>query len=258
MRRLKRVFGKDGKSVVVAMDHGMGLDVLPYLNDTGQVIEKIVEGGADAILTTFGIAKRYSEELSGTGLILRVDGGSSMLGGKSRYPRLLYSVEEALKLGADAVVCMGFPGIEYEEESMENLARLAAECREWGVPLMAEMLPGGFGPEPANTLDNIRLASRIGCEYGADIIKTSFAGTPEEFRQVVEGSFAPVVILGGEKTKEIPDLFDTIEEAMAVGVRGVAIGRNVCKHPHPERMTAALVDLVHNGKTSQEALQRLD
>lgn len=258
MRRLNRIFAKDGKCVVVAMDHGMGLEVLPHMNDTGRVIEQVVEGGADAILTTFGIAKRYGNELGTTGLILRLDGGSSILGGKSTYPRLLYSVEEALKLGADAVVCMGFPGIEYEEESMENLARLAADCREWGVPLMAEMLPGGFGPEPPNTLENIKLASRIGCEYGADIIKTSFAGTPEEYRQVVEGSFSPVVILGGEKTKEISDLFVTIEDAMNVGVRGVAIGRNVCKHPRPDRMTAALVDLVHHGKTAREALEQLD
>ncbi len=254
MRRLSKIFRKDGKSVIVAMDHGLGLNVLPELNNTEAVLEKIVDAGADAILTTFGIAKKYNKVLSGTGLILRLDGGSSQLSSKSNYPKLLYTVEDALKLGADAVACMGFPGIEYEEENLENLAYVAAQCREWGMPLIAEMLPGGFNPEPANTVANIKLASRIGCEMGADVIKTSFAGTKEEFEEIVAGSFSPVVILGGDKAKNLGDVFQIIEQAMEIGVAGVAIGRNVWKSEHPDKVTSALVDLVHNNKSAKDCL----
>ncbi|MEW6623040.1 MAG: fructose-bisphosphate aldolase [Bacillota bacterium] len=258
MRRLKRIFRKDGKSVIVAMDHGMGLNVLPELNDTGEVLKKIVDAGADAVLTTFGIAKKYKEVLSDTGLILRLDGGSSHLYHKSNYPKLLYSVEDALKMGADAVACMGFPGIEFQEENLQILAQVAAKCEEWGLPLIAEMLPGGFNPEPANTVENVKLAARIGCELGADVIKTSFAGTKEEFQEIVAGLFAPVVILGGDKTKNIGDLFDVIEQAMQVGAAGVAIGRNVWKNKQPGKITAALVDLVHHKKSAEECLSLID
>ena len=116
---------------------------------------------------------------------------------------------------------------------------------------MAEMLPGGFGNDVPKTVD-VRLAARTGCEYGASIIKTTFAGTPEEFRQVIDASYQPVVVLGGEKTSQLADLFVCIEQAMSVGAAGVAMGRNIWKHPDPEAVTRALVDLVHNGKKASD------
>jgi class I fructose-bisphosphate aldolase len=255
MERMQKIFKNDGKSVIVAMDHGMGLNVLPDLNDTGGILEKIIAGGADAILTTFGIARRYKDILANTNLILRLDGGTTQLSTKNTYPRLMYSVEDALELGAVGVACMGFPGIEDEAENLTNLAYVAAACNHYQIPLVAEMLPGGFGNEIPNTVENVKLASRIGCELGAHIIKTTFAGEVEEFEDVVKGSFSPVVVLGGDKVKNIGDLFSLIEDALRAGAKGVAIGRNVWKHKNPDKVTAALVGLVHEGKKAEECLE---
>ncbi len=254
MRRMARIFRNNGKSVVVAMDHGMGLSVLPDLNKTGEILKAVSRGGADAILTSLGIARRYESELKNLGLILRIDGGSSMLG-KSGSASLLFALEEAVKLGADAVACMGFLGTELEKETLKNIAFLASRCREWGVPLMAEMLPGGFGPEPAKTVETISLACRIGAELGADIIKTTYVGSPDEFAAIVSGCFVPVLVLGGSKTSDSSGLFNDIENAVKAGGAGVAIGRNVWKHPSPARYTDALVKLVHQGKTAADALR---
>lgn len=253
MRRLNRIFAADGKTVIIAMDHGLALDVLPELADVATVLSGIVKGGADAVLVSYGIAQKYGEILKSTGLIVRLDGGNSSL---SNNPggNLLYSVEDALRLGADGVACMGFPGADNEAETLCNLAQIAAECNYWQVPLMAEMLPGGFAPEPPNTVENIKLVSRIGVELGAHIIKTTFAGSREEFKEVVTGCFAPVVVLGGDKTKDIKGLFETIEQAVAAGAAGVAIGRNVWKSREPENITRALVELVHNQKSADQAL----
>ena len=228
----------------------MGLHVNPTLDNTGEVLKAIVRVGVDAVLTSYGIAQRYHKELEGVGLILRMDGGGSALGKGAENNRMLFSVEDALRLGADSVVCMGFPGAPYEYDSIKNLARLAAEGRGWGVPVMAEVLPGGFAPEPPNTVENVRLAVRYGCEAGADIIKTTYAGSEDEFKTVVAASFRPVIVLGGEKVKDMGSLFDCLESAMRVGASGVAIGRNVWKHPEPEKVVRALVDLVHNGKSA--------
>lgn len=106
IRRLSNIFKDDGKTVIVAMDHGMGLPVNPALDKTGEILEAIVAGGADAILTTYGIANRYQDVLRNVGLILRMDGGSSSLNNDNECPELLYSVEDALKIGADAMACM--------------------------------------------------------------------------------------------------------------------------------------------------------
>lgn len=254
MRRMNRLFQKDGRTVIVAVDHGTALQVLPGLSRTGEILEEIVRGGADAVLVNYGTALRYQKELTDTALIVRLDGGNSQLTGNPGG-KLIYRLEDALKIGADAVACMGFPGAPNEPETYKNIAELAAACREWNVPLIAEMLPGGFAPEPANTVENIKLVSRIGAELGASVIKTSFAGTKEEYREVIEGCFVPLVILGGDKTKDLKSLFQVIEETMEIGGGGVAIGRNVWKHEYPEFVTRALVGLVHEGITAGEALE---
>lgn len=257
MRRLNRIFAKDNKTVVVAMDHGMGLGVNPALDDTGRILEAIVRGGADAVLTSYGIARRYERELESIGLVLRMDGGGSQLCGISECSRILYDVEDALKLGADAMACMGFPGAPYEYDSMSNVAALSALGRGWGLPLMAEMLPGGFANDVPNTVENVRLAVRYGCEVGADIIKTTYVGSPEEFRTIIAAAFKPVIVLGGEKTTDIGSLFQALESAMACGASGVAIGRNVWKHAKPEAFTRALAAIVHEGASAADVLAML-
>ncbi len=257
MRRLSRIFRNDGRTVIAAMDHGMGLGVLPELVHTGRIISLIAAGGADAVLTTFGIAKRYQEELKPMGLILRMDGGSSMLGSRSRSD-LLYDLEDAVRMGADGVVCMGFLGTELEPVTLGNIAFLAGRCREWGMPLMAEMLPGGFTQEPAKSAENVQLACRIGAELGADIIKTVYAGSTQEFSAAVSGCYVPVVVLGGSHTPDISSLFQDVEHSLHAGGAGVAIGRNIWRHESPDICTAALVDMVHNGTSAKDAAYRLE
>jgi class I fructose-bisphosphate aldolase len=249
MRRLEKIFRPDGKTVMIAMDHGMGLHVNPELDDTGSILKKVVNGGADAVLVPYGIAGSYGKILRDLAVILRADGGGSQLGtDTAKGPRQLYTIEDALRIGADGAACMGFPGAPFEHETMETVANLVREGKQWGVPVMVEALPGGFAPEPPNTVENIRLAVRTACEYGADIVKTAYAGQAGEFRKVIAASYKPVIVLGGEKTKNLEDLFACIEQAMKDGAAGVAIGRNVWKDQDPEKITAILVDLVHNGK----------
>lgn len=247
MRRLSRIIKPDGKTVIVAMDHGASLSVNPALNDTGKALERIVRGGADAVIVTYGIAVKYADILRDVGVIVRMDGGGSIFTKRDTYFRLLYSVEEIVKIGADAMVCMGCPGWTYEHECLQNLAQLVEKGREWGMPVVAEMLPGGFNKEPENTVENLTYTARLGCEYGASIIKTAFAGTVEEYRSVIEASYQPVVVLGGSKTDDIASLFGSIQNAMDAGAAGVAIGRNIWGHENAEELTAALVSMVHAG-----------
>ncbi|MBI3951814.1 MAG: fructose-bisphosphate aldolase [Acidobacteria bacterium] len=256
-RRMHRIFGNDGRSLVVAMDHGSGLNVYPALTDAGHVIDDMVAGGADAILTTPGIAKQYPSDLRSVGLILRVDGGSSELSRGSMGYALLFTVEDALRLGADAVACMGFPGTELEAQTLENLAKLAGQCRSWSVPLMAEMVPGGFMNSELHTVENIRLAARIGVELGADFIKTPFAGSAESFQQVTAHCYRPVLVLGGSKKDDDRALFSMVKTALSAGAAGVVIGRNIWCHPRPRAVVATLSQLIHHNTSVEEALDTL-
>jgi len=257
-KRLNNIFRKDGRTLIVAMDHGSGMNVLPELANPAEKIERVVAGGADVIMTTFGIASKFSDSIGSAGLILRVDGGYSQMAKNSKPIRLIYSVEDALRLGADGVVCMGFPGSQFEAETLPYLSKLASDCYKWGMPLMAEMLPRGFeGGEDSRTPENIALACRMGVELGADFIKTDFTGDAESFKQVVEGTFAPIVILGGGKAKSPIDLLQQVYDSVQAGGAGVAMGRNVWRQPEPEKITRAICRILHENATVEEAAKEL-
>jgi class I fructose-bisphosphate aldolase len=258
-RRINNIFKKDGRAFILAMDHGNGLNVLPELNDTGSIIEKAVAGGIDALLTTFGIASTFQKEIGNIGLILRIDGGTSQISAnKNASMSNIYEIEDAIRLGADGVLCMGFPGAQNEDITLKDLAYNAARCREWGLVLGAEMLPRGFEPvEDSRDPANIALACRIGAELGADFIKTEYTGDKESFKKVVDGCYKPILILGGGRVKTEEDLLKTVKDSIEAGGRGVVMGRNIWKHPKPDKLCRAIAKIIHEDADIKEALKQL-
>lgn len=255
-KRMFNIFGKNGRSLIVAMDHGSIMNVLPYLEKPGEKIERVLAGGADAIMTTVGIAKTYYREIGKAGLIVRLDGGVSSLATKKAPLRLLYSVEDALRLGADAVSCMGFPGSMFEDQTLHYMSKVASDCQKWNVGFMAEMLPRGFeGGADARSDESVALACRIGVEIGADFIKTDYTNNVEGFKKVVAATFKPVVVLGGGKKTTGYELLKMVDEALKAGAKGVAVGRNVWQQQKPEIITAALSKLIHDQVLLEEVLE---
>jgi DhnA family fructose-bisphosphate aldolase class Ia len=258
MHRWDRIFREDGRTFIVAMDHASVFGTMPGLEKPGEVIRKVRAGGADAILTTYGICMNYMDAIGNMGIILRCDGGTSMLA-KQRGPmRLIYDVVDALRLGADAVGIMGMPGSHFESDTMPYLSELAAQCNEWHVPLLAEMLPAGFeNPGEWWTPANMANVCRIGAELGVDFIKTNYTGDVASFRTVVEATYVPIVVLGGSKSKEPADLLTGISDALQAGAKGVAVGRNIYQHETPDKVTAAIAAVIHDGATVDAALEYL-
>jgi len=120
LKRLNRIFASDGKALIVAMDHA-GMDgPCQGLEDPGKTIQNIISGGADAILTTYGVVRRFSKELSKIGVILRTDGGATALTNGSFPSRLFFPIEDALRFGADAVAVNAYPGGEREAETLRK------------------------------------------------------------------------------------------------------------------------------------------
>jgi fructose-bisphosphate aldolase, class I len=255
-RRMNRIFKSDGKVLIVAMDHGLIDGPCRGLENPAETIRKIVAGGADAVLTSFGIARRFGDLLAPVGLILRGDGGSTSMGKMDGPSSIFYTVEEALRLGADGLAVSGYPGSSKEVESLQNIALLARTASNWGVPIMAEMVPGGFdsGPE-FRTTESIAISARIGMELGADFIKTPYTSN---FEKVTSTCFGPVVILGGAKRGKEADMLADIKAAIDCGAAGVAIGRNIFQADNPQWMTAAVASILHKNASVEEALSILN
>jgi len=257
-RRWHNIFKSDRKAFILAMDHGNGMNVLPEMKNPGEIIKKAVAGGVDAILTTFGIAYYFQKEIDNVGLILRMDGGTSQLGIEKAPMSNIYSVEDAVRIGADGVLCMGFPGSKFEDATLKNLAKNAAECNKWGLVLGAEMLPRGFEPaEDARTPENIALACRIGAELGADFIKTQYTGDKDTFRSVVEGCYRPILVLGGGKAKTDYELLTMVKEAIEAGASGVVMGRNIWRHPKIEKICLAIRKIIHENAEVEKVMEEL-
>jgi class I fructose-bisphosphate aldolase len=255
---MNHIFRENGKTLIVAMDHAALFGMMGGLESPGEVIRQVCRGGADAILTTYGVSKQFVEEIGDMGLVLRVDGGLSALA-KERGPlHLIYQVQDALRLGADAVGTMGMPGSRLESQMLPYLSELIGQCAEWNLPVMAEMLPGGFeNPAELWTPENIGHACRIGAELGVDFIKTAYSGDIESFRSIVEQVYVPIVILGGSKSGEPRELLENVYDAMQAGASGVACGRNIYQYKEPEKMVRAVAAIIHDDAAVDAALDIL-
>ena len=250
-RRLGRIFGPDGRTVIIALDHGLIDGPCPGFERPAETIAAVVGGGPDAVLTSAGIAEAFAAELSPVGLILRSDGSTTGLGPDGPAPAgTFFGPEDALRLGADAVAVTARPGSDAEAATLEVLARTAAEARRWGLPVMAEMVPEGLGAGAERETEAVALAARLGAELGADLIKAPYC---PDYARVAASTFAPVVILGGSKGSEA-DTLATVRDALDAGAAGVAMGRNVFQSPDPAAMTRALAAMVHGDAGLTDAL----
>jgi DhnA family fructose-bisphosphate aldolase class Ia len=141
----------------------------------GDTLQRVIAGGVDAVMASYGTASRFEEGLAGVGLVLRIDGAGTVLGPMDGPGAQFYTVEDALRLGADALCVTAFPGSRHEEATLEVLARVIRQAHEWGLPVMAEMVPGGFdsGPE-FRTLPQCQRGRprrrRVGCGLGQDLL----------------------------------------------------------------------------------------
>ena len=172
----------------------------------------MVAGGADAVMTTLGTAKRILKALDGRGLILSVD---------LMAPDPMAVVENAVALGADSLKTLAFWGAD-DPAGMRNLGRYGVLCEKWGLPFQAEVIPFSFGATDKHTPENIATAARVGAESGADYVKVQYTGDAESFRQVCEGAGVPVIILGGAKSER--PITAQVADAIRAGGAGIAFG----------------------------------
>jgi len=257
--RLDRIFRSDGRAVIVPIDHTMSLGLAQGWEEPESTLSAIIEGGADAVMTTYGIAKHFRCLIQGkVATIVRVDGGPTLFseewGSFTRWVQL-YTVEDALRIGAAGIMVMTWFGIPAELDSIEITARVAAECERWQVPLVAEAIPH---PSKWSDAETLATAARISMEYGADFIKTFYPGSANSFRRITSVCPVPVLTAGGARAETVRDALEVVANMLRGGGAGVFYGRNVWQHPDPAAMTRALVRLIHENATVDQALQEVE
>ncbi|MFN7139318.1 MAG: class I fructose-bisphosphate aldolase, partial [Limisphaerales bacterium] len=147
---------------------------------------------------------------------------------------------------------------EVHAQCVENINRLKPECDRYGMPLMIEPLvfqpnqkAGGYMVD--GDLDKILPLVRQAVELGADIIKADPTDDVGVYNKVVEiAGRIPVLVRGGGKAPDA-EILQRTEELMKQGAAGIVYGRNIIQHKDPAGMTRALMAIVHDGATANEA-----
>ena len=247
--RLRRIFRRDGRSLIVAMDHNLFGGPVPGLEKPADVIRKVIRGGADAIMATFGVIKQFREELAdrNVGVIWSI------------LPDTRY-VELAARLGVDAVKITYFTSMQ-DREVLGTIGTMAAECEKWGMPLLVEIVPTRTGEggrlEILHEAKDVKAAARYAAEQGADFVKTLYTGSIQGFKEVVENCPVPIVILGGAKMKTDEEVLAVVKDSIEAGGAGIAFGRNIWQHRDPVKITRAIAMILHEGASIGEALKEL-
>jgi class I fructose-bisphosphate aldolase len=257
--RLKRLMHSSNTSVSVAFDHAISWGVIPGIENIRSVINELAEVGPDSFTILKGTALRcYDEHLGRIPFILKATSFSPF---HPAFDTPLATVEEALRLGADAISIGTTVGGELQPELIRNLAEAVRIADQNGLPTVTHIYPKGenIPQEDRYLTKHIMYAARIAAELGVDIIKTSYTGSPESFSKVIEAAGpARVVISGGPKSNSLQEFFSMTRGGMDVGAAGVTYGRNIWQGEKPKAILKALIHMVRNKASVDEALQMVE
>ena len=271
--RLNRLFNPaSGKCFDVAIDHGFfnEIDFLKSIESLDKAIDVVVNAGPDAVQLTPGQAK-YLQRISGKNkpaLVLRTDVanvyGKELL--TTSFSKMIdQPALQAVRLDA-ACMCVNLfsiPGApEVTAECIANIIKLKTEAEYYSMPMMVEPLVfrpnnevGGYMVD--GDLKKILPLVRQAVELGADIIKADPCDDVQEYERVVEiAGEVPVLVRGGGKTSD-EEILQRTKVLLEQGVSGIVYGRNIIQHKSPEKITKALMQMVHYNASVEEAFDIL-
>ena len=246
--RLARIIRPhSGRGVMLAVDHGYFLGPTERLEVPRKTIQPLLPY-ADSLMLTRGVLRTSVDEKYPIPIVLRVSGGSSIIGKDLSNEKITTSIKEAIRLNATALALSIFVGAPYEHESLVNLGKLVDEGEEYGIPVLAVTAVGKeLEKRDARYL---ALSCRIAAEFGAHIVKTYYC---ENFEKVVNSCPVPVIIAGGPKLDSELDALQLTYDALHAGAVGVDMGRNIWQSDYPVPMIKAVRAIVHQRVTVKEA-----
>lgn len=245
--RMSRIFKEDGRTVMLALDHGYFLGPVSRLEEPAKTITPLIPY-ADALMLTRGVLRNCIDAKYDTPVVLRVSGGNSIIGKDLSNEDITVSVKEAIRLNASAVALSIYVGAEYEHQTLVNLGRLINEAEDVGMPVLAVTAVGKeLEKRDAKYLS---LSCRIAAEMGARFVKTYYC---EDFHKVAESCPVPLVIAGGPKLKNDFDALKMAHDAIKGGAKGVDMGRNIWQSREAIAMISAIRSIVHDNASIKKA-----
>ena len=254
--RMNRIFREDGRATMVAINHGLGMGPIQGIEHMGEILEKLIPERPDSLTIHKGIAMRFADCYAGkTALVLKTSNITRHFG---PFEIMVAELEEAAKLGADAVAVGLSLCDDLEKESIMNAAAMVRAAEQYGIPTVSHSYPNGnlIPKEERYTVKQVGYAVRVAQEIGIDIIKTFWTGDAKSFEEIVKmGSPAKVVISGGPRCDTLRQCFDMTYQGMQAGANGITYGRNIWQHEYPAAVLRGLNAIVHENASVDQAME---
>ena len=235
----------NNRALMLAVDHGYFLGPTEKLENPAKVIAPLLKH-CDSLMVTRGVQRTSVSPTTDTPMVLRVSGGSSIIGDDLSQEDITVSIEDAIRLNASALAMSIFVGSKYEYQTVVNLGKLVNEAQKYGIPVLAVT---AVGKELGKDARYLSLACRMAAEQGAHIVKTYYC---ENFEKVVQSCPVPIIVAGGKKIPE-RDALQLTYNSIKAGAVGVDIGRNVWQSEHPVAMIKAVRSIVHGNSNVDQA-----
>ena len=232
---------------MLAVDHGYFLGPTEKLENPKKVIAPLLKY-CDSLMLTRGVQRTSVPATTDTPMVLRVSGGSSIIGEDLSQEDITVSIEDAIRLNACALAMSIFVGSKYEYQTIVNLGKLVGEAEKYGIPVLAVT---AVGKELGKDARYLSLACRVAAEQGAHIVKTYYC---ENFEKVVQSCPVPIIVAGGKKIPE-RDALQLTYNAIKGGAVGVDMGRNIWQSENPVAMIRAVRYIVHGNANVEQAFQ---
>ncbi len=246
-RLSKIIQPKTGRAVMLAFDHGYFLGPTHRLEEPEKTITPLIPY-ADTIMLTRGVLRTSVDPNADTNVVLRVSGGTSIVGPHLENEGITTSFEEALRLNVAGVGISVFIGSEHERQTLLNLSELVNQGERYGMPVLGITAVGKeLEKRDARYLS---LCCRICAELGTHIVKTYYC---DEFEKVTSSCPVPIVIAGGPKLETEMDVFNMTHSAIQQGAVGVDMGRNIWQNDNPVAVIRAIRAIVHENETPEQA-----
>lgn len=243
--RMRRLYHQgDGRLLIVPLDHSVTEGPLTR-GSLDSLIGRIAGTGVDAVVLHKGSLRRTSGHwFAAMSLIVHLS-ASTMHAPDPDAKYLVAGVEDALRLGADAVSVHVNLGSSDERRQIADLAAVASSCDRWNLPLIAMVYPRGPQISDPRDPELIAHAITLAADLGADVVKTVYAHSADEMRDVISASPIPALVAGGPSLGSPAKVLSYVSEVLGTGVTGLAMGRNIFQAPEPATMAHEIAGLVH-------------
>ena len=246
--RLSRIIKpKDGHTVMLAVDHGYFMGPTTGLEILDEMVNPLIPY-ADTLMLTRGALRNYISPNTEIPIVLRVSGGTSILGKQLLHEGIVASIEDALRLNVSGIAFSILVGADFERDTLLGLTKYIDEAERYGIPVLAVT---AVGKDMAKDARYLSLASRMAAELGAHIVKTYYC---KGFEKVIDTCPVPIVIAGGKKQPE-KEALQMAYDALQTGAIGVDMGRNIFQSTNPIGMIKAVNAIVHKDATHKEAFE---